>query len=113
MSSFSHSKPVQLIYKENGELKINFDALDILKRIKNQIAVCVCVGPYRQGKSFLLNKILDDSNRFQIGHEDEPCTEGVWVYEHPDQMKDEKNNSFTVLMMDVEVFVKYLYLILS
>jgi len=103
MPSLFKSEPIQLVYKENGDLKINQSAIDVLKKIDKYIAVCVCVGPYRQGKSFLLNKLLADSYQFRVGHEDEACTEGVWVYEHPIKIKDNKGNSFTILMMDIEV----------
>ena len=100
-SSKVSSSSLQLVYKENGDLKIDQDALDTLMKIDQSIAVCVCVGPYRQGKSFLLNKIVGDRNLFGVGHEDDPYTEGVWVYQHPG--KKTKNERFTILIMDVEV----------
>ena len=101
MSSLNETKPIQLVFKENGDLKINQSALDQLMKIDKPIAVCVCVGPYRQGKSFLLNTIVEDSNIFGVGHEDEACTEGVWVYQCPEKIT--QNKSYTLLIMDVEV----------
>jgi hypothetical protein len=100
MSSLNKTKPIQFFYKENGDLKINQIALGQLIKIDKSIAICICVGPYRQGKSFLLNTIFKGSN-FGVGHEDEACTEGVWVYQCP--VEKTQNQSYTLLIMDVEV----------
>ena len=46
-------------YHEN-KLTLKEAALDILCDLDGPIAVCVCVGQYRSGKSFLLNKTVWD-----------------------------------------------------
>ena len=104
MSLLNDSVPFQLIFKENGQFQINQRSLEMIKQIKNNLAICVIVGPYRQGKSFLLNKLLGESvNEFRVAHYDEPCTEGIWVNEHPARIKDSLGNKITILMLDVEV----------
>ena len=104
MSLLKNAGTRQLIYKDEDTLKINYETLKMISSIKSYLAICVIVGPYRQGKSFLLNKLLGDSEQeFQVGHNDEPCTEGVYVYEHPAKLMDSNGNILTLLMMDVEV----------
>jgi hypothetical protein len=98
----SLSTAVQLIYKRDSKLIINQEALKELKEIKLNLAVCVCVGPYRQGKSFLLSKIFDTPNSFKVGHKDDACTDGVWICKHPEPVKDVDGNWCSVILMDTE-----------
>ena len=101
-------KPIKLIEKKNGELTLNDDGLSFLKQIQGNLAICVCVGPYRQGKSFLLNQILKKkTNGFDIGHKDDPCTYGVWIHEHPVKIKDQSGNESTIILMDTEAILKF------
>ena len=47
------------------ELKINQEAIDIIKQIEKPIAVISVVGLYRTGKSYLINKLfLNNENGF-------------------------------------------------
>ncbi len=96
---------IQIIEKKNGELILNEDGLNALKEINENLAICVCVGPYRQGKSFLLNQILKKDNGFEIGHKDNACTHGIWMYKYPAKIKDSKGNKLAVILMDTEVLI--------
>ena len=80
-------KAMKLIVKKDNKLEINNEGLNMLRSIDNYLAICVCIGPYRQGKSFLLNQIAGSSNEFQVGHKDDACTEGVWINKHSFEKK--------------------------
>ena len=80
---------------------MNETALNIIKNIKGEIAVFIIVGPHRQGKSFILNSLLD-SKSFKVGHTENSCTKGVWMSKLI--LKHSNNNgSFHVIYLDTEV----------
>ena len=47
-----------------------------------EIGVCVVVGKYRTGKSYIINKALIESskNPFEVGNTVNSCTKGLWLY---------------------------------
>jgi hypothetical protein len=94
---------VQLIKKSGKRLELCPDALDHLRKIQDEFGTCVCVGPYRQGKSFLLNLLVNDKKAFQIGHSDQGCTKGVWMHKEPVKMLDSEEEEINVLFFDTEV----------
>jgi hypothetical protein len=102
-SKAQNSKVMKLIVKKDNKIEINNEALNMLRSIDNYLAICVCIGPYRQGKSFLLNKISGNSNEFPVGHKDDPCTEGVWINKHSKEFNDNDGNKFSMVLMDTEV----------
>ncbi|CAF0835377.1 unnamed protein product [Brachionus calyciflorus] len=92
---------VQLIKKDpkTGLLSIDNEGLDILKNIDADISICLIVGPYRQGKSFLMNRFISENeNTFSVGDTDEPCTKGIWINKNP--IKNSKNTC--ILFADTE-----------
>ena len=96
--------PLKLITKDSSNnLKLENEGLKYIQSIQGNIAVCICVGPYRQGKSYLLNRILGQTNSFEVGHTDEGCTKGIWVLKSENKFCDENNNEFTLLALDTEV----------
>eukprot|EP00635_Sarcinochrysidales_sp_CCMP3193_P004918 CAMPEP_0118898436 /NCGR_PEP_ID=MMETSP1166-20130328/5428_1 /TAXON_ID=1104430 /ORGANISM="Chrysoreinhardia sp, Strain CCMP3193" /LENGTH=795 /DNA_ID=CAMNT_0006837545 /DNA_START=9 /DNA_END=2396 /DNA_ORIENTATION=+ len=65
----------------NGwRLETHAEALDVLRSIESHVVVVAVAGPYRTGKSSLLNWLLG-SSVVQVGHEVERCTKGVWLCE--------------------------------
>lgn len=48
-----------------------------------QVKVLAIAGPYRTGKSFLLNRVLDQMKGFEIGQTVESCTKGIWMWNKP------------------------------
>jgi hypothetical protein len=65
-------RAIQLLSIENdskNSLKLNTQALEILSSIPSttRLAVICVAGPYRSGKSFLLNRLLGRSDGFEIG----------------------------------------------
>ncbi len=99
----SESESIQLISQNNkGDLVINETALDMIKNINGNLAVFVIVGPYRQGKSYILNRLMDSKCCFKLGHTDNSCTKGVWMSK-PILKHSNTNGSFNVIYLDTEV----------
>lgn len=44
--------------------------------------VTLC-GPYRSGKSFLANQLIQRLNGFEVGGTTRACTKGVWIWSAP------------------------------
>eukprot|EP01069_Polyplicarium_translucidae_P001958 Polyplicarium_translucidae@DN1870_c0_g1_i2.p1 len=84
------SEPVPLIRvdKIDGRefLKIGEEARKWLEGTGNKkVVVSAMTGPYRTGKSHLLNLIVDagrqiGTSRFEVGSSIRACTEGVWMW---------------------------------
>ena len=62
------------------------------------------MGPYRSGKSFLLNRFNGKQKGFEIGETTNPCTEGVWVWGTSD-VSDSKDHM--TLLIDTEGLFAY------
>lgn len=88
--------PKHLIsHGENGLLVINEDVLNDISKIDEngrELAVVSIVGPWRSGKSYLLNELISPgkSSTFGIGHTTNPKTEGIdfYLYSSPDEGRD-------------------------
>ncbi|KAI8029334.1 hypothetical protein LOK49_LG01G01812 [Camellia lanceoleosa] len=79
------------------KLHISKEGLEAIQRIITPIAAVAAIGPYRSGKSFLLNQLLSLScyerlplmplveiglKRFGVGHMRDTKTKGRWRYDH-------------------------------
>lgn len=93
--------PIQLISQENGKFTINNKALDILKSLNGSIAICSVVGPYRTGKSYILNLLLNRPNGFVLGSELVSCTRGIWMWDTPIKHRNE-HGEFNLILLDTE-----------
>ena len=94
---------IQLISKNSkGDLVVNDTALEIIKNLEGKIAVFIVVGPYRQGKSYILNRLVD-SNCFKVGHTDSSCTKGLWMPKKPLKHINSKGELLNVIYVDTEV----------
>lgn len=62
-----------------AQLRVNEDAIKVLKTIKKPVAVLSICGPYRTGKSYFLSHLLHRPSIFQLGHSMEVCTRGIWL----------------------------------
>ena len=77
-------EPIQFIgIDEEGKCTINKRATDLLSKIKTRVAVIAVAGPYRTGKSFLLNRLLGRQEGFEIGATVQSCTRGMWIWGRP------------------------------
>ena len=68
---------------EEGKLAVNPLAINLLKSVKQQVGVISVVGPYRTGKSYLLNRLLGRQQGFEIGSTVQSCTKGLWIWGKP------------------------------
>ena len=57
MSDFCWDAPKRLVYSDKMGLKIDKSTLDILKNINAKVTVVTIAGPYRTGKSYLMNRL--------------------------------------------------------
>jgi hypothetical protein len=99
---------VQLVRKNKNRLELCQEGVEALNEIDDLISTCICVGPYRQGKSFLLNKIMSMTSgqsrtEFEIGHTDRSCTKGIWMTAKPIDVVNHNNQVIKVLFFDTEV----------
>ncbi|KAK9908714.1 hypothetical protein WJX75_001863 [Coccomyxa subellipsoidea] len=78
---FALVQPIQ----DATKLSLKEDGLEVLRRIKGPVAPVVVIGPYRSGKSFLLNQLLGVGcdEGFGVGHTRSTQTKGVWVWGEP------------------------------
>ncbi|KAF0912762.1 hypothetical protein E2562_019000 [Oryza meyeriana var. granulata] len=87
------------------KLRLSQQGLDAIRRIETPIAVVGVIGPYRSGKSFLLNQLLSLScdKGFGVGHMRDTKTKGIWVWGTPVEM-DVDGSKVSVLYLDTEGF---------
>lgn len=108
-----HDNAIQFIKINEKRLEITQEGLDLLNEIQGLFAFCVCVGPYRQGKSFLMNRLLDTRSGFGIGHSDQACTKGAWIWKEPLRIEKEDHSELKLFFIDTEVLFqvvkKYFY----
>lgn len=55
------------------------EAIQLLKSIKKQVGILSITGPYRSGKSYILSRLLGESNAFKLGHTMDAKTVGIWM----------------------------------
>ncbi|KAL4038594.1 hypothetical protein IC575_002216 [Cucumis melo] len=67
------------------KLRLSREGLEAIEKITNPIAAVAVIGPYRSGKSFLLNQLLSLScyEGFGVGHLRDTKTKGIWVWGTP------------------------------
>lgn len=58
---------------------------------------CWCADAYHQGKSFILNQLLQTTGGFQIGSTTRPCTKGLWMWSTPQRTLDEVGKEYHIV----------------
>lgn len=96
---------MQLMRLDNrGKIELNEKALKYIKNIQNKLKVVSVIGPYRTGKSFLLNRLNNQQKGFHLGNTTNPCTQGVWLW----AIKDGSDQDGTsTLLLDTEGLFAY------
>jgi hypothetical protein len=72
-----------------GSIHLNTYALELISKVRKKIAVISVTGPYRTGKSFLLNRFAGRMYGFPLGNTTNPCTEGLWMWGKPIPINEE------------------------
>ncbi|XP_068524451.1 guanylate-binding protein 2-like isoform X2 [Anas acuta] len=69
----------------DGELSADPAALEVLRGIGQPVVVVAIAGPYRTGKSFLLNRLAQRRSGFPLSHTVQAQTKGIWMWcrSHP------------------------------
>ena len=95
--TFYRDRPIKLVdIKEDGIFEITSEGISFLSSLKNQtIAVLSVTGPYRSGKSFLANLIMNNMGGFKVGATINACTKGLWVWGRPIPLS--KNKKLIIL----------------
>ncbi|XP_038600958.1 guanylate-binding protein 1-like [Tachyglossus aculeatus] len=82
----------------NGQLVVNQKALEILSGISQPVVVVTIVGPYRTGKSYLMNKLAGQKKGFSLGSTVRSHTKGIWMWCVPHSTKKD----LTLVLLDTE-----------
>ncbi|KAM7246235.1 hypothetical protein CapIbe_002533 [Capra ibex] len=82
----------------NGQLRVNPEALKILSAIRQPVVVVAIVGPYRTGKSYLMNKLAGKKKGISLGSTVQSHTKGIWMWCMPHPKKPDH----TLVLLDTE-----------
>lgn len=105
IDNFHQAFPIVEPDPGHTKLRLSREGLEAIQRIKTPIAAVAVIGPYRSGKSFLLNQLLSLScdEGFGVGHMRDTKTKGIWVWGTPVEMKF-NGEKISVLYLDTEGF---------
>ncbi|XWS31502.1 hypothetical protein CRYUN_Cryun23aG0081700 [Craigia yunnanensis] len=105
IDNFHQSFPIVEPDPGHTKLRLSREGLEVISRITTPIAAVAVIGPYRSGKSFLLNQLLSLScyEGFGVGHMRDTKTKGVWVWGTPLEL-DIDGVRTSVFYLDTEGF---------
>ncbi|XP_020541245.1 guanylate-binding protein 4 isoform X2 [Jatropha curcas] len=105
IDSFHQAFPIVEPDPGHTKLRLATDGLEAIRRITTPIAAVAVIGPYRSGKSFLLNQLLSLScyEGFGVGHMRDTKTKGIWVWGTPLEL-DINGVKTAVFYLDTEGF---------
>eukprot|EP00640_Fibrocapsa_japonica_P000953 CAMPEP_0113935390 /NCGR_PEP_ID=MMETSP1339-20121228/2546_1 /TAXON_ID=94617 /ORGANISM="Fibrocapsa japonica" /LENGTH=822 /DNA_ID=CAMNT_0000937531 /DNA_START=19 /DNA_END=2487 /DNA_ORIENTATION=+ /assembly_acc=CAM_ASM_000762 len=94
---------------DEGEFRVEPKAVKYLESIRGRVAIVAVAGPWRTGKSFLLNQLMvgdedygsakpAEPSGFVVGPTINACTKGIWLWGRPLQMP----GGLQVVFMDTE-----------
>jgi hypothetical protein len=90
-----------------SQLRLADEGLSLLRGLQGKVAPVVVIGPYRSGKSFLLNQLLGVpcGQGFGVGHTRDTQTKGVWLWGQPQAADDAAGGGErSILYVDTEGF---------
>ncbi|XP_074316144.1 uncharacterized protein LOC141652524 [Silene latifolia] len=105
IDDFHQAFPIVEPDPDHTRLQLSREGLEAIERITLPIAAVAVIGPYRSGKSFLLNQLLSLScdEGFGVGHMRDTKTKGIWVWGTPIEVKVDGVKT-AVLYLDTEGF---------
>ncbi|KAI9080341.1 hypothetical protein K1719_037735 [Acacia pycnantha] len=105
IENFHQAFPIVEPAPGHTKLRLSREGLEAIERITNPIAAVAVIGPYRSGKSFLLNQLLSLScyEGFGVGHMRDTKTKGIWVWGTPIDL-DIDGVRTSVFYLDTEGF---------
>ena len=89
--------------KQSSKLVVQQAGLDFLASIKGRVALVAAIGPYRTGKSYLLNQLMGVScaRGFAVGNLRSTNTQGIWLWGEPELVRH-GDEEISVVFMDTE-----------
>jgi hypothetical protein len=109
--SRGRGRPVPIVLPsatDPTKLTLQKQGLDALRAVRGPVAPVVVIGPYRSGKSFLLNQLLGVpcDEGFGVGHTRQTETKGVWVWSEPTLVPSSETGTqpTSVVYVDTEGF---------
>lgn len=105
IDDFNKAFPIVEPDPGHTKLRIAREGLEAIQRITTPIAAIAVIGPYRSGKSFLLNQLLSLScnEGFGVGHMRDTKTKGIWIWGVPVEMEIDGVRT-SVFYLDTEGF---------
>ncbi|KAK9868066.1 hypothetical protein WJX84_001038 [Apatococcus fuscideae] len=101
-------KPLPIVHPVEGHTRLQLDqeGLSALRSITTPVVPVVVIGPYRSGKSFLLNQLLGVGcdEGFGVGHTRSTQTKGVWVWGQPTPLRLPSGQDLSLVFIDTEGF---------
>ncbi|GBB86957.1 hypothetical protein RclHR1_01340024 [Rhizophagus clarus] len=110
---FREGAPIQLLnYRERseneefGQIVLNPEALNIIQKINEPLAIISVVGSFRRGKSWFANVLHGRHDGFSLGAKVEGCTRGIYMwsppFKLPHEQSDGKSIQKRVVILDTE-----------
>ncbi|XP_078393380.1 guanylate-binding protein 1-like [Cetorhinus maximus] len=90
--------PMALVENVNGALRLNPDALNVLRSIERPVVVVAVVGAARTGKSYLLNRLARSKKGFPLGSTVQSHTKGIWMWSLPHPQRPDQS----LILLDTE-----------
>lgn len=98
--------PLELVRYDaaTGKFVAGEEALRALRRVRTPLAVVAVCGRARQGKSFILNQLLEASvgAGFTVGATHRPCTKGLWMWSSPLRRTAPDGSEYHLALLDTE-----------
>ncbi|KAK4848870.1 hypothetical protein QYF36_018198 [Acer negundo] len=105
IENFHQAFPIVEPDPGHTKLRLAREGLETISRITTPISSVAVIGPYRSGKSFLLNQLLSLScdEGFGVGHMRDTKTKGIWVWGAPVELNIDGTKT-SVFYLDTEGF---------
>ncbi|XP_074368257.1 uncharacterized protein LOC141708498 isoform X2 [Apium graveolens] len=105
VDDFDQAYPIVEPDPGHTKLRLARAGLEAIERITTPISAVAVIGPYRSGKSFLLNQLLSLScnEGFGVGHMRDTKTKGIWVWGKPIEV-DINGVKTSAFFLDTEGF---------
>ncbi|KAL3647805.1 hypothetical protein CASFOL_008773 [Castilleja foliolosa] len=105
IENFRQAFPIIEPAPGHTKLRLSREGLEAIEKITTPIAAVAVIGPYRSGKSFLLNQLLSLScyEGFGVGHLRDTKTKGIWVWGTPIELEIDGVKT-SVFYLDTEGF---------
>ncbi|KAG5402209.1 hypothetical protein IGI04_016816 [Brassica rapa subsp. trilocularis] len=105
IENFHQAFPIVEPDPNHTKLRLSREGLEAISGITTPIAAVAVIGPYRSGKSFLLNQLLSLScyEGFGVGHMRDTKTKGIWVWGTPLELEIDGVKT-SIIYLDTEGF---------